>query len=96
MPRTPGATQCTPTERRIAAVLSELGYSWRKIALLMGRSDKTVAAAADANVEDCGLTDRQSEALRELIGLHDWLSMGRDQGYLDALAAWLGEKRDPQ
>jgi len=101
MPKTAGTYPMTPIEDHIARALSLAGLSSREIAKMLGRSDKTISLAferASASEDDHPLLRMasQKEVLKSLsasdkrlltniLGFSQWLSSGRENGYVAAL-----------
>jgi transposase len=85
--KTDGATSMTAKEDQLAALLVEAGLSYREIAELMGRHDKSIKAGADrAKSGESVLTNVQTAKLKKMVALQKWLKEGERQGFLDAVA----------
>lgn len=86
------AKKLTPRDDRLAALLADVGFSFRQIGELMKRDDKTVKSAAERGRKQNGtetFTVKQEAAAKRILGFTAWLDEGRDKGYLPALAAHL-------
>jgi IS30 family transposase len=96
----------TPVEDHISRSLSLAGWSFREIAELLGRSDKTIAMAIDRAEENNGahpllqmsskkavmeaLRAQDKKLLRNITEFTTWLQEGEEAGYVAALVRLLG------
>lgn len=86
----------TPQDDQLAALLSEMGFSFRRIAEMMAVTDKTAKAAAVRGVSGPDkMTVRTRSAFRALLEFFKWMDLGKSRGYLKLLAAHFGRREDP-
>jgi hypothetical protein len=92
MARKAGSSNLTPEEDLLALLLSESGFSHRRIAAVLERATGCVGPAIErAKATGHRLTAAQGRALKKLQGLKSWLAEGERKGYLAHLVALAGE-----
>ena len=81
----------TSVEDQLARALLDVGLSCRTAGELLGRSDKSVKAAAERAALGPRMTAQRRAKLDHMTGFLAWLQEGAKAGYLDQAATYFDQ-----